>query len=315
MALHVVATAAGGPEVLELVDEPDREPGPGEVAVEVRAAGVNPVDVKRYGGRFGPPPEFPMHLGSEASGVVTAVGAEAVGPRGRISVGDEVIAYRVDEAYAERIVAPGSAVVPKPAGLEWAPAAGLMLAGVTAVHALTVVDVGPGDTLLFHGAAGGVGIMAIQVAVEQGARVIGTASERNHEFLRSLGAEPVTYGPGLLKRVRDLAPDGVGAAIDGVGTPEALEVSQAVLKDLARFTTIVSSPAAFAAGVKVLGGAPGADPGTEIRNAARLSLVDRIEAGTLQVFIDRTYPLADAAAAHTEIASGHARGKIVLVNE
>jgi NADPH:quinone reductase len=175
------------------------------------------------------------------------------------------------------------------------------------------VDVGPGDTLLFHGAAGGVGIMAIQVAVDQGARVIGTASEGNHEFLRSLGAEPVAYGSGLLERVRDLAPEGVDAAIDGIGTPEALEVSQAVVKDLARFTTIVGAPAAFAAGVKVLGGAPGADPGTEIRNAARLSLVDRVEAGTLKVFVDRTYPLAEVADAHRQVASGHARGKVVLV--
>jgi NADPH:quinone reductase len=315
MALHVVATAVGGPEVLELVDEPDREPAADEVVVDVRAAGVNPVDVKRYRAAFGPPPEFPMHLGSEAAGVVTAVGDDAVGPRGRISVGDEVIVYRADEAYAQRIVTSASTIVPKPAAMDWAPASGLMLTGATAVHALTVVDVGPGDTLLFHGAAGGVGIMAIQIAVDQGARVIGTASERNHEFLRSLGAEPVTYGPGLLERVRDLAPEGVNAAIDGVGTPEALEVSQAVLKDLARFTTIVGTKAAFGAGVKVLGGAPGADPGTEIRNAARLSLVDRVEAGTLQVFVERTYPLAEVAAAHIEIAAGHTRGKIVLVNE
>lgn len=312
MALHVVATATGGPEVLELVDEPDGEPGPGEVLLDIRAAGVNPVDVKRYGGSYGAPPAYPMHLGFEAAGVVRTVGPDPVGPRGPVSVGDEVIAYRVDGAYAERVVVPASALVPKPSGFEWAPASGLMLVGVTAIHALTVVDVRAGDTLLFHGAAGGVGIMAIQLAVDRGARVIGTAREGNHQFLRSLGAVPVAYGPGLLDRVHAAAPEGVVAVIDGVGTPEALE-SRSVLKDAARFTTLVGTPAAFAAGVKVLGGAPGADPGTDVRNAARLELADRVAAGTLQVFVSRTFPLAEVAAAHREVMTGHVRGKVVLL--
>ena len=136
MALHVVATAVGGPEVLELVDEPDREPGSGEVLLDVRAAGVNPVDSKRYAGTSGPPPTFPMHLGSEAAGVVRAVGRDAVGPRGPLAVGDEVIAYRIDGAYAQRVVGPATAMVPKPANLDWEPASGLMLTGATAIHTL-----------------------------------------------------------------------------------------------------------------------------------------------------------------------------------
>ncbi len=313
MSLHVVATAVGGPEVLELVDEPDRSPGVGEAVLSVRAAGVNPVDFKRYGGGMGPPPAFPLHLGSEAAGVVEAVGPDAIGPRGPVAVGDEVIAFRIDGAYAERLVVPASALVPKPTNLEWAAASALMLTGATAIHALTTVEVGTGDVLLLHGGAGGVGIMAIQIAVDRGARVIATASPTNHQFLRDLGAEPVEYGPGLLERVRALAPDRVDAAIDAVGTTEALAVSQALVTDPARFTTIVGTPAAFQAGIKVLGGAPGADPGTEIRSAARLELVDRVTAGSLHVVVARTFPLADAAAAHRELMTGHVRGKIALV--
>jgi NADPH2:quinone reductase len=178
---------------------------------------------------------------------------------------------------------------------------------------LTVVAAGPGDTVLFHGAAGGVGTMAIQIAVDRGARVIGTARESNHAWLQELGAEPVVYGPGLLERVRAVAPNGIDAAIDGVGTTEALEVSRELVRGVDRIATIVASPAAFAAGVKVLGGAPGADPGTEIRRQARLELVDRVAAGTLQVVVARSYPLADVAAAHREVVSGHVRGKIALL--
>jgi NADPH:quinone reductase-like Zn-dependent oxidoreductase len=313
MPLHVVATKPGGPEVLELVEEPDRKPGPGEALLDVRAAGVNPIDFKFYRAPGGPPGRFPMHLGLEAAGVVREVGPDAIGPRGPIAVGDEVVAYRVGGAYAQRIVAPTSSLVPKPANLAWEPASGLMLTGATAIHALTAVAIGAGDTLLFHGGGGGVGVMTIQIAVDRGARVIATASENNHDFVRSLGAEPVTYGDGLLDRVKKAAPNGVDAAIDGVGTPEALDVSRALVKDVARIATIVGTPAAFEAGVKVLGGSPGADPGTEIRNAARLELVDRAAAGTLQVYVAHAYALADVAAAHREVADCHTRGKIVLL--
>ncbi|MCU1456579.1 MAG: putative oxidoreductase [Actinomycetia bacterium] len=312
MTLHVVATRVGGPEVLELVDRPDREPGVGEIQVDVRAVGVNPVDFKRYGGTYAPA-DFPLTLGSEAAGAVRAVGPDAVGPRGPVSVGDEVILFRIDDAYSERVTVPASAAVPKPPGMPWPEASGLMLTGATAVHGLAAVDAGPGDTVLFHNASGGVGIMAVQIGVGRGVRMIGTASEANHEFLRSLGAEPVAYGPGLLDRVRAIAPGGVDAAIDGIGTPEALDVSQALVANPARFVTIVATPAAFEAGIKVLGGAPGADPGTEIRMAARLELVDLVAAGKLEVFVERMFPLQDVADAHREVAAGHVRGKLALI--
>jgi NADPH:quinone reductase len=314
MALTVIAPAYGGPEVLSLVDEPVTEPGPGQARIEVRAAGVNPIDYKSYSGRMGADPaRLPLHLGSEAAGVIAAIGDGAAGPAGPLAVGDEVIAFRAPGAYAAELLVPGGALVPRPAGLDWAQASGLMLTGVTAWHALGVVGVHEGDTVLIHGGSGGVGTMAVQLAAGRGATVIATASPARHEFLRELGATPVAYGDGLADRVRAAAGQGVDAALDLVGTDEAVDVSLELVADPGRITTIVASRRAFDLGLKVLGGAPGADPGTEIRSAARLDLVRLVGEGSLRVFVSRTFPLADAADAHRLIMDGHVAGKIALV--
>jgi NADPH:quinone reductase len=314
MPIAVVAAAYGGPEVLRLADEPAGEPGPGQARIAVRAAGVNPVDYKAYSGAFGTDPaRLPIRLGSEASGVVTAAGPDAIGPAGPVTPGQEVIAFRAPGAYAAELVVPARALVPKPAELEWPQAAGLMLTGATAWHALAATDVGPGDTVLVHGAAGGVGLMAVQLATARGATVIATASPARHEFLRGLGALPVAYGSGLEQRVRDAAPGGVAAALDLIGTGEAMDVSLATVADRARIATIAGFARGLAEGVKVLGGAPGADPGTEIRDAARLELARMAQDGTLRVFVDQTFPLADVAAAHRLIMNGHVRGKIAVI--
>jgi NADPH2:quinone reductase len=312
----VVATAFGGPEVLTVVDIELPEPKHGEVLVEVRAAGTNPVDYKLYSGsgHYGNnPSSLPMRLGLEASGVVLATGGELEGPSGPIRVGDEVIVYRASGAYASAIITPPSTIVAKPEAMTFEEASGLMLTGATAVHALRASNVTVGDTVLMHGAAGGVGLMAIQLAVADGARVIATASKSQHDFLLSLGAEPVVYGDGLLERLKPLAPEGVDAALDFVGTNEALDVSIALVKDRSRIVTIVSSPRAGELGIKAIGGGPGADPGTEIRDAARLELVRRVEQGSLKVIVEATYPLAEVQAAHRELMGGHAHGKIVLL--
>lgn len=314
MARVVIAAAFGGPEVLAVTGEPVPDPGPDEARIEVRAAGVNPVDYKVYSGAYGADPaRLPIRPGAEAAGVVTAVGADAAGPAGPLAVGDEVIAFRAPGAYASELVVPGQALVPKPAALGWAQAAGLMLAGVTAWHALAATDVRKGDTVLIHGAAGGVGIMAVQLAAARGADVVATASPARHEFLRGLGASPVAYGPGLADRVRAAAPAGIGAALDLVGTDEALDVSLALVADRGRIATIAGFARGLAAGIKVLGGAPGADPGTVIREAARLELARLAEEGTLRVFVTQTFPLAEAAAAHRAIMTGHTTGKIALI--
>jgi NADPH:quinone reductase len=314
MASVVVATAYGGPEVLSVIEQPVGSPGPDEARIVVRAAGVNPIDYKMYSGAFGTDPaKLPMPLGSEVSGVVAEVGDEAVGPVGAIKVGDEIIAYRLSGGYASELIAPATALVPKPANLDWAQAAGLMLTGTTAWHCLAVTDVGPGDIVLMHGAAGGVGIMAIQLAASRGATVIGTASPRRHPFLRELGAIPVAYGPGLADRVREQAPGAVNAALDLVGTDEAIDVSLELIPDRTRIVTIAAFGRAGQVGIKAVGGAPGADPGTEIRTAARVELAKLAAQGSLRVFVSQTFPLTEAGDAHRAVSAGHTEGKIALI--
>ena len=310
----VVATAFGGPEVLVVTTAELKELEPGEVIVDVRAAGTNPVDYKLYSGTYGKDPSsLPMRLGSEAAGVVRTVNGDVDGPSGPVHVGDEVIVYRASGAYAGAIVTPASTVIAKPPSQSFEEASGLMLTGATAVHALHTVSLKSGDTVLIHGGAGGVGLMAVQLAVADGARVIATSSESSHDLLRELGAEPVTYGDGLIERVRALAPNGVDAALDLVGSDEAADVSIELVSDRKRIVTIVGAGRAGSLGIQAIGGGPGADPGTEIRAAARLELVKRVEAGSLRVIVEATYPLADVAAAHRELAAGHAHGKIILI--
>lgn len=307
MATVVIATGFGGPEVLSVVEESVPDPGDGELRVAVHAAGVNAVDYKTYSGSMGADPaKLPLRIGSEAAGVVTAVGRGALG-----AVGDEVIAYRAPGAYASEIVVPDSSVIPKPTEIDWDEAAGLLLSGATAVHALEATAVAAGDTVLVHGAAGGVGLMAVQLAGLRGARVIATASERNHDLLRGLGATPVVYGDELTDRVRALAPNGVDAAIDLVGTDEAVDVSLELLTNAARFASIAAIQRG-ADGIKLLGGGPGADPGTAIRMAARMQLASLVASARLRVVIAARYPLVDVAEAHRAIAEGHTVGKIVL---
>lgn len=314
MTSVVVATAYGGPEVLSVLEQPVGSPGPDEARIIVRAAGVNPIDYKMYSGAFGTDPaKLPMPLGSEVSGVVAEVGDEAVGPVGAIKVGDEIIGYRLSGGYASELIAPATALVPKPANLDWAQAAGLMLTGATAWHCLAVTDVGPGDIVLMHGAAGGVGIMAVQLAASRGATVIGTASPRRHSFLRELGAIPVAYGPGLADRVREQAPGTVDAALDLVGTDEAIDVSLELIPDRTRIVTIAAFGRAGQAGIKAVGGAPGADPGTEIRTAARVELAKLAAQGSLRVFVSQTFPLTEVSDAHRAVSAGHTEGKIALI--
>ena len=314
VALAVIAAGYGGPEVLSVADEPVRDPGPGEARIEVRAAGVNPVDVRSYSGAFGKDPaRLPIRLGAEAAGVVTAVGPETAGPAGPVGIGDEVIVYRAPGAYASELVVPAQAVIPKPDTLDWPQAAGLMLTGVTAWHLLAATEVGPGDTVLIHGGSGGVGLMAVQLTVLRGAKAVATASPARHDLLKDLGAIPVAYGPGLADRVAVAAPGGVDAALDLVGTDEAWDVSMALVPDKARVATIAAFARGLRAGIKVLGGAPGADPGTEIRERARLELARLAQDGKLRVLVSQTFPLAEAAAAHHPILDGHTTGKIALI--
>lgn len=306
----VVASAYGTPDVLRLVPADPGAPGAGQVLVEVRAAGVNPADWKQYSGIWGTDPAaLPLRLGYEASGVVLAVGDDVEG----VAVGDEVIANPATGAYAHRIVVRATSLLPKPAAMSWAEAAGLMVAGTTAAHTVTATGVGAGDTVLVHGAAGAVGSMVVQLATARGARVVGTASAVNHEYLLDLGAIPVTYGPGLVDRVRAAAPGVVHAAIDTAGTDEALDASVALVADRRRVATIAGFGHGAVLGVQLLGGGDGADPGTAVRHAARAELLRLWEAGRLRVRVGATFHLDQVATAHRAGIEHRVHGKIVLV--
>lgn len=304
-ATYVTADEYGDPDVLVLREEQLPEPGPGQVRLQVKAAGVNPVDLKIRAGARGDG-KTPFRLGYEVAGVVEAVGPDVT----TVAPGDEVMAFRIAGGYASALIVPAKDVVPKPASLPWSQAAGLLLAGATAMHTLEVTGVGAGDVVLLHGAAGAVGQAVTQLARLRGATVIGTASERNHELLRELGATPITYGDGLRERV--LAAGTPTAAIDAAGTDEALATSLALV-DRDRIATVVVTPQAAEAGIKRLGGAPGADPGKALRDAARPELARLAGEGALKVRVVRELPLAEAAQAHRFVAEKHAAGKVVLI--
>ena len=192
MSRQVIAPRYGGPEVLELREREVPAPAAGRVVIRMRAAGVNPSDAKQIAGRFGDDPaKLPLRPGSEVAGVIAAVGDDAVGAAGPLEVGQEVLAHRVVGAWADEVVAKADNVFAKPAALSFAAAANLLLAGTTAAHLVEATGVGPGDMVLVHGASGGVGMLAVQLARIRGARVIGTASERNRTLVERIGAEPV----------------------------------------------------------------------------------------------------------------------------
>lgn len=314
MVRAVAALRYGGTDVIGIVDAQSRIPEVGEVVIAVRAAAVNRWDAKQAAGAAGTDAaKLPMRLGSEAAGVVTAVGPDAVSLEGdSLAVGDEVYGHKLRGAQASELTVKAALLARKPEHVSFASASGLFANGTTAVHALSAVDLHAGETVLLHGASGGVGWLVAQLARLRGARVIGTASERSHDALRTLGVEPVRYGDGLAARVRELAPDGVDAAIDTVGTDEALAVSVDLVADPARIVTLVNFAGMLGAGAKAIGAGPGADPGREVRDAARLTLAELLRDGAIDVDVARTYPLEEARAAYEYLVTGHAGGKVVL---
>jgi len=299
----VVFEEFGGPEVLRTQDVAEPHAGPGEVRVRVRAAGVNPMDFKiRRGWAQGfMNTTFPATPGLEVAGVVDEVGEGA-----EYAVGDEVVGWSTTGAYAEHAVVGNVAI--KPAGVSWEQAVGLPVAGETAQRVLGELQLKEGETLLLHGAAGGVGSIAVQLAKAAGATVIGTASPANHDFLREIGAIPVAYGEGLLERVREAAPQGVDAVFDAAGQG-GLEESIELRGGTDRIVTIADMNAA-ALGVAASMGTS-ATP-QEVR-ADLANQLQSVADGRLQVRIAETFPLADAAKAQELSESGHARGKIAIL--
>jgi len=312
MARQWIAPEYGDIDVLRFVDTEAPAPGPGEVTISVRAAGVNPVDFKLVaGGPNADRSQLPLPIGQELAGVVTAIGPGTRIGSGDVSLGDAVVAYRVRGGYATDITVRADDVFAKPASLGDAEAANLLLVGATAADLLRVVPVDSGDTVLVHGASGSVGVSYLQQARRLGARLIGTTSDAHADKVRGFGGEPVAYGPGLADRVRALAPGGVTAAIDVVGTDEALDVSLELVGDPTRIGSAVGSARARDAGIRLVGGS--LPESAAFRDTVRAELLRLAGAGELVVPIARTFPLAEAQEALRLVAGGHPGGKVALI--
>lgn len=303
MTRKVIHQTFGGPEVLEVHEIEIPEVSEGKLRVRVVAAALNPVDWKvtsseEIGKAFGV--SLPAGFGNDFAGVIDEVGPGVEG----FSVGDRVYGGARGHAVADYVVVePGKdALAHTPEGIDHATASTLLIAGRTADAALDVIGIKDGDTVLIGGAAGGVGVFAVQLARHFGARVIGTASPASFEFLRSLGAEPVAYGDGLGERVREIAPDGITAATDLHGT-EVMNTALELGVPAERISTItVASPPP---GVRGTGGG-GATP------RALEKITDLILSGDLVVPIEATYAIEQVREAVVRQSKGHVKGKIVI---
>jgi len=296
----------GAVDVLDVREVPIPEPGPGQVLVRVKAAGINPGEAKIRDGSLHErwPASFPSGQGSDFAGVVDRLGPDA----GTVAAGDDVIGW-VDtrSSQAQYVVADEANLAPRPSGLPWEVAGAIPVVGFTAWAMVRSVDLKPGDTVVVAGAAGGVGSLAVQLAKRVGATVIGLAGPSNHDWLIRHEVLPVAYGDGVADRIRAAAPSGVDAFIDTHGG----DYVELALNDLKvapeRVNTVVRFDAVATYGVKSEGNAAGA-------SAATLeTLADLIAAKELELPIARTYPLAEVRTAYAQLAKGHLRGKIVLI--
>jgi NADPH:quinone reductase-like Zn-dependent oxidoreductase len=295
----------GDESVLEVRDAPDPQPGDGEVVVRVVAAGTNPGEIGIREGAMHDryPADFPSGQGSDLAGVVAAIGPGVTG----LAVGQPVIGLSDSRnAQAELVLLPADRVVPKPDRVDWDAAATFYVAGTTALALLQARPVTVGDTVVVAGAAGGVGVYLVQLAVGTGARVLALAGEANHEWLRAHGAEPIAYGDGVEDRLRAAAPDGITAFFDlyGHGYTD-LAVSLGVAPD--HVVTIIDFPAAQRLGVTATGMASLADPAEGVRQLAAI-----VAGGGFDVPIKARFPLEQVQEAYREVARRSGLGKVVL---
>jgi NADPH:quinone reductase-like Zn-dependent oxidoreductase len=295
----------GGPEVLEVRDVERPAPGPGEILVEVRAAAVNPGEIAIREGVFAElwPATFPSGQGSDLAGTVAELGPQA----GGFAVGDSVCGWTDRRAsHAELVTVPATQLTAKPDGLSWEVAGSIYVAPLAAYASVGAVAPREGEVVVVSAAAGGVGGVAVQLARRTGATVIGLASDRNHDWLRSRGAVPVAYGEGQEDRVRDAAGGRVDAFIDTFGGGYVdLAVALGVAVD--RINTIADFPAVERLGVRAQG----------TSSIASIEVVGELAGlaadGSLEIPIARTYPLAEVREAYVDLARRTTRGKIVLL--
>lgn len=314
MAWHWIAPEWGSPDVWRFEEYTAPAPGPGEVTIRVRAAGVNPADAKHVAiERAGV--SLPVAIGYEVSGEITEIGQDTEIGSGSASIGDEVLAFRVSGGYATELTVPAEKVFHKPSTLSHPEAANLLLTGTTAAEMLAVTRVAPGETVLLHAASGAVGVSVLQQAALVGARVIGTASPTRADEVRRFGGIPVSYGPGLPDRIRaamaDAGIDRIDAALDAVGTDEAVATSLKYLSDRSRIVTIAAAASARAEGFTAIAGSMPAS--AEFRDEARARLIELAGRGDLVVPVARTYRLSEARAAHELLSQGHPGGALALI--
>ena len=290
----------GGPEVLEWAEAPDPHAGPSQIRIAVRGASVNPIDWKAISGAMagGEPMEGTGYLGYDAAGVVDQVGDGVAG----VAVGDEVFG-RGRNTQAEFAVLDSWAA--KAPSVDWAVAAAAGVAGETGERGLRLLDVKPGDTLFVDGGAGGVGAVAVQMALARGAKVIASASEANQDYLRELGATPVGYGQGLAERVRDAAGGPVDAVLDVAGKSPVDELI-GLVPEPSQVVSIANF-AAGQAGARVTGGGADSHPMQALAQVADLLAENKL------VIKVQTFPFDRAAEAYRISQSGHVRGKLVLI--
>jgi NADPH:quinone reductase len=307
-----VAVDFGGLDVFREVETEVTAPGTGEVTIEVRAAGMNPADYKHVA-RAGDPATLPLRIGYEVAGVIRAIGPDTEIASGGGAIGDEVLAFRISGGYSSAVTVPAKDVFAKPAALSFPEAANLLLAGATAAEALHVIEASIGETILVHGASGAVGVSVLQQARELGVRVIGTSSEARFDVVREFGGIPVVYGDGLEQRVREAAPEGIAAAIDTVGTDEAIDVSLALVDERKRILTCAAAARAQTDGIVAIGG--GMPASAVFRDHARARLIQLAGEGKLVVPIAKTFPLDDALSAMKLLSGQHPGGKLALIPE
>lgn len=310
MARQWLATRWGAPEGWEFVDFAVAPPAHGEVTIRVRAAGVNPADAKHVATRR-EGMELPVPIGYEVSGELTAIGPDTRIGSGAATIGQEVIAFRVRGGYATELTVPADKVFAKPTTLDHPEAANLLLAGTTAAEMLAVSGALPGETLLLHGSSGAVGVSVLQQAALRGIRVIGTASEARAGEVSRFGGIPVRYGAGLADRVRDAAEGPIDAALDAVGTDEAVDVSLALVAERSRIVTVAAARRAAADGVIAIAGSLPAS--ARFRDGVRPELIALAQSGDLVVPVARTFSLEQAPEALRVLAGGHPGGKFALI--
>ena len=292
--------AYGGPEVLEVGDAPEPHAGPGQIRIAVRAASVNPVDWKAFTGAFagGQALVATGYLGYDGAGVVDEIGEGVTG----VSAGDEVLGLG-RSTQAEHAVL--DSWVAKPSSVDWAVAAAAGVAGETSERGLRLLGVTAGDTLFVDGGAGGVGAVAVQMAVARDARVIASSSQANHDYLREFGATPVLYGEGMAARVRAAAGGPVDAVFDVAGKTPVEDLISLALKSSQVVT--IANFAAGQMGARVTGG------GSDSQPMKALALVAELLAQNKLVITVQTFPIDRAAEAYRVSQGGHVRGKLVLI--